>query len=274
MERLPAELVQIIVWNVFLTDSSCLLVCKQWYDLLTNINTMIGLPSARMYVALKLNKSVILEETIRCYFPSFIRGATTTYDTATFCACYNKHTWQHMRLPIITDVNDQYDLAFTICYNITLQKCRTSEAFFYIYKLGGTYIFLVPDILLSMTDLAQRGIFALKHVNWFIKQLCYNPVKRIMMCYPYSWEKWRRIFQNLIKLNYPATRMRAFVFYQKFDICQNDYWTNDSQAITTLNIIISTYHAIKVGTNPQRMKNIDREIVYYQNCIIRCQTQT
>lgn len=121
---LPSEILTIIIWRLYLTmwypvaiKTIPSTVCKQWYEILTNINTMVVpvvnelckyMLEQRIYNALKLNKAIILEKTIAHHFPYFINNSLPekNYPIVIFCAAYNKRTWQHMRMPTMADIDD------------------------------------------------------------------------------------------------------------------------------------------------------------------------
>ncbi len=235
---LPCELIPIIVWDAFLNIwgeiSELVTVCKEWYSILTDINSInwpaFGDPYIiihQTYSALKINKKLLTQFTVYKYLPAFGPDAVLESHQLldymhVFCASYNKKTWQYMRLPTTSDIADyivinnteqKYKIQKnrTRTYTDLLIKCLTPDAFFYLYQLGegdASLLFLFVDVLSHITCSVLAGRFALKHINWFIK-LLERISSRIII--HRTEEQWASIIQNIHMLRYPAARIRKFV---------------------------------------------------------------
>lgn len=287
MISLPSELVQIIVWDVFFIHdfpTAILTVSKQWHRFLTNINTMVKSPKIhrqKMYLALKLNRSIILEATIAKYFPTFTPHQSDQYESDQyesdqyesdryldmFCAAYNRRTWQHMYLPILEDFHTMSRTGVHHC-NDYINKCQSVDAFFYLYKCMEPNPIPYMKVLYRVCYLTRKGQFALKHLNWLIN-LLHRDAARIVIFNNVDPDhtRWQYIFRTLIKLNYPLVRIRKFVDHLLHFLQQkHGSGANTRQAHQFLHTVIVAFRFFTICPSEwsMRVEKLEKELVYYQ----------
>lgn len=274
---LPYELVVIIIWNAFLgikqvgqyaagsSNYNMLTVCRQWYDILTDINTMI-MPTItsiteRICIAIRINRAIISPRTIALYFSDFrtdtnLSAVQICYYMDIFCSSYQKEIWQYMRMPSVEYLDY---LSFDL--SILLQRCnRSPDAFFYLYHLTKRKINFWY-VLYDLTNWVKSGKYFVKQINWFIKSFERQPTRFYFR--DIGSNQLCSIFANLISSRYSFRRIRL-LFAKLAD--RLAYYDCQPILRTIIKILCREKYLLLSHTYQDRRRNIEEEIAYYQDC--------
>lgn len=253
-----------------------LTVCKQWYRILTDINSMMvpirgkrRIIDKRVWTALSINRTVITEATIMQHCPyyqkdSVLTGAMLDSYLELFRTMYRKDTWQNVYLPTAADLKNRNIIAANYFYSYgkdyytnQLIACRVPDAFYHVYHILNNKIYFWK-VLYHMTVMVKDRRFRLKYVDWFIQLLNKEPQRFwINDEWDVNEDMVHFAFRNLVELNYSAKKLRLLVSVVK---------AGTKQHLLILKEIIKEYVAkrAKRECHSFSLSKIDGEIAYYK----------